>query len=181
MVYLSFSEFLKSKKNINHKSQFTGKGPSIAERVIRTIRNLIKKPVFEQGNANWFPVTEFPSVTKQYNNTIHSSTKMTSIQAFKKSYEKLVYSNLQGRRDKQLPKFILGHLVRSADIKRVFSKGDSTNYSYKLYTVREVIRDTIPSYRVDYLPERYDENLLLSTKLSTEQNNQDMKDINLVE
>ena len=39
-----FQNFLKS-KNIQHYSRFTDKGPSIAERVIRTIRHLFKKPV----------------------------------------------------------------------------------------------------------------------------------------
>ena len=33
-----FQKFLKG-KNIHHYSQFTDKGPSIAERIIRTIRN----------------------------------------------------------------------------------------------------------------------------------------------
>ena len=72
-------------------------------------------------------------------------------------------------------------MVRTADIKRVFSKGDSTNYSYKLYTVTEVIHDTIPSYRIDYLPERYNENLLLPTKLSLDKNNKIMKELNLIQ
>ena len=108
--------------------------------------------MFEKGIANW--LSELPSVIKHYNNTIHSSTKMTPIQASKKSNEKLVYSNLQDRRDKQIPKFNLGQLVRTADIKRVFSKGESTNYSFKLYTITEVSHDTIPSYKIDYLPER---------------------------
>ena len=36
-----FQNFLKG-KNIHHYSRFTDKGPSIAERVIRTIRNLLK-------------------------------------------------------------------------------------------------------------------------------------------
>ena len=76
---------------------------------------------------------------------------MTPIQASKKSNEKLVFNNLQDRRVKQQPKFKLGQLVRTADIKRVFSNGDSTNYSYKLYKITEVIHDTIPSYRIDYL------------------------------
>ena len=75
----------------------------------------------------------------------------------------------------------MGQLVRTADIKRVFSKGDSRNYSYKLYTVTEVIYDTIPSSRIDYLPERYNENLLLPTKLFLEQNNQVMKKLNLIQ
>ena len=59
---------------------------------------------------------------------------MTPIQASKKASEKLVYSNLQNRRIRQKPKFNLGQLVRTADMKSIFRKGDSTNYSYNLYT-----------------------------------------------
>ena len=173
-----FQNFLKS-KNINHYSRYTDKGPSIAERVIRTIRNLLKKPVFLAGNANW--LKELPSVTKKYNNTIHSSTKMTPTQASKKSNEKAVFDNLRDDRQKQRPKIKLGDLVRTADIKKVFSKGDSTNYSFKLYTITEVIHDTIPSYRVDYLPERYNQNLLLPTKLTLDENIQVMKKLNLIQ
>ena len=106
---------------------------------------------------------------------------MTPVQASKKSREKEVYSNLQDRRVKQQPKYKLGQLVRTADIKRVFSKGDSTNYSYKLYTITEVIHDTIPSYRIEYLPERYNENLLLPTKLSLDENNRVMKELSLIQ
>ena len=173
-----FQNFLKS-KSIHHYSRYTDKGPSIAERVIRTIRNLLKKPVFEKGNADW--VSELPSVVKKYNNTIHHSTKMKPIDASRKSNEKLVYNNLKDKRKKLNPKYKLGQLVRTADIKKVFSKGDSTNYSYKLYTITEVIHDTIPSYRFDYLPERYNENLIIPTKLSLHENNQIMKELNLIQ
>ena len=173
-----FQNLLKS-KNIHHYSRYTDKGPSVCERVIRTIRNFLKKPVFEKGNADW--LSELPSVVKKYNNTIHSSTKMTPIQASKKSNERKVYSNLEDKREIQKPKYKLGQLVRTADIKRVFSKGDSTNWSYKIYTITEVIHDTIPSYRIDYLPERYNENLLLPTKLSFEQNNEVMKELNSIQ
>ena len=173
-----FQNFLKS-KSIHHYSRYTDKGPSIAERVIRTIRNLLKKPVFEKGKADW--LSELQSVVKQYNNTNHHSTKMTPSQASKKVNEKEVFSNLRDDRVKRQPKFKLGQLVRTADIKRVFSKGDSTNWSYKLYTITEIIHDTIPSYRIDYLPERYNENLLLPTKLTLEENNQVMKELNLIQ
>ena len=171
-----FQNFLKN-KNIHHYSRFTDK--SIAERAIRTIRNFLKKPIFEKGRADW--LSELPSVVKKYNNTIHSSTKMTPIQASKKINEKLVFSNLRDDRVKLQPKFKLGQLVRTADIKQVFSKGYSTNWSYKLYTITEVIHDTIPSYRLDYLPERYNQNLLLPTKLSLEQNNKIMKKLKLIQ
>ena len=106
---------------------------------------------------------------------------MTPIQASKKTNEKIVYNNLKDNREVQKPKFKLGQLVRTADIKKVFSKGDSTNYSYKLYTITEIIHDTIPSYRIDYLPERYNENLLHPTKLTLEENNQVMKELNLIQ
>ena len=166
-------------KYIEHYSRFTDKCPSLAERVITTIRNLLKKPVFEKGNADW--LSELPSVIKQYNNTIHHSTKMTSSQASKKSNERKVNSNLKDNREIQKPKFKLGQLVGTADIKRVFSKGDSTNWSEKLYTNTEIIHDIVPSYRINYLPERYFQNLLLPTKLSLEKNNQVMKELNLIQ
>ena len=172
-----FQNFLKS-RNIQHYSRFTDKGPSIAERVIRTIRNLLKKPVFEKGKADW--LSELPSVIKQYNNTFHHSIKMTPVQASEKVNEK-IFSNLRDDREVRKPKFKLGQLVRTADIKGVFSKGDSTNYSYKLYTITEINYDTIPSYRIDYLPERYNENLLLPSKLTLDENNQIMKKLNLIQ
>ena len=173
-----FQNFLKSKK-VHHYSRYTDKGPSVAERVIRTVRNLLKKSIFLAGNADW--LSELPSVIKKYNNTIHHSTKMKPIDASKKSNEKIVYSNLQDKTKILKPKYKLGQLIRTADIKRVFSKGDSTNWSYKLYTITEIIHDTIPSYRINYLPERYNENLLLPSKLTLEENNQAMKDLNLIQ
>ena len=173
-----FQNLLKS-KNIRHYSRYTDKGPSIAERVIRTLRNLLKKPVFEKGKADW--LSELPSVVKKYNNTTHHSIKMTPVQASKKSYEKMVYNNLKDNRVKKKPKYRLGQLVRTSDIKRVYSKGHSTKYSYLLYTITEVIHDTIPSYRIDYLPERYNENLLLPTKLTLEENNQIMKELKSIQ
>ena len=92
-----FQNFLRS-KNIHRFSRFTDKGPSIAEPVIRTIPNLFKKPVFEKGRADW--LSELPSGIKQYNNTIHTSTKMTPLQASKKAHEKAVFDNLRHDRQK---------------------------------------------------------------------------------
>ena len=172
----TFQNFIKNKNN-QHYSKFTDKGPSIAERVIRTIKKFSKKPVFLAGNADW--LSELPSVIKKYNNTIHSSTKMTPPQASKKSNEKLVYSNLKDNREVRKPKFNLGQLVRTADIKRVFSTGDSTDFSYELYTITEVIHVTTASYRLNYLPERYNQNLLLPTKLTLDENNKIMNELNL--
>ena len=71
------------------------------------------------------------------------------------------------KRKKRQPKYNLGDLVRTADIKRVFSKGDLTNWSNKLYTITEIIDDTIPSYRINYLPERYNESFITKNTINS--------------
>ena len=88
---------------------------------------------------------------------------MTPTQASRKSNERIVFSNLQDQKQKRKPNFKLGQLVRTAYIKRVFSKGDSSNWSNQLCTIIEVIHDTIPRYRIDFLAERYKEFILLQT------------------
>ena len=106
---------------------------------------------------------------------------MKPIDASKNANEKEVYSNLRDDRDKQTPIINLGQLVRTADFERVFGEGDSTNYSYKLYTITEIFHDTIPSCRIKYLHKRYNDILLPPTKLSSAENKKVMKELNLIQ
>ena len=105
---------------------------------------------------------------------------MTPIEASLNRNQNLVCSNLRDRRDIRKPKFNLGILVPPADIKRVFSRGESINWSYKVYTITEVIHDTNPSYPIYSLREKYNENLLKSTNLFLDENNKFMEEINLI-
>ena len=171
-----FQDFL-NKNDIKPYSRNSSYGAVFAERFNRTIRDLLKKIVFEQGDANWIDV--LPTITKQYNNTIHSSTKLTPIQASLKKNEGFVYKNLLDKRKKVKPKFQINDLVRVADLKKTFSKGDTTNWSYKLYKITEIINDTIPSYHIDNLPERYNESLVKKTDLTLKENNAVMKKLNI--
>ena len=171
-----FQNFLKT-QNIHHYSRYTDKGQSIAERVNKTIRNMLKKPIFSKGNSNW--IDELSFVTKKYNETIHHSIKMAPIEASKKFNEDEVYFNLSDKRKKRNPKYKLNDLVRTADIERTFSKADSTNWSYILYKITEVINDTIPSYKLNNYPERYNEALLQKSRLTLSENNKVMKKLNL--
>ena len=155
-----FQDFL-NKNDIKLYSRNSSYVAVFAERFNRTIRDLLEKPVFERGDANWIDV--LPTITKQYNNRIHSSTKLTPIKASLKKNESYVYKNLLDKRKKIKPKFQINDLVRVADLKITFSKGDTTNWSYKLYKITEIINDTIPSYKINNLPERYNESLLKKT------------------
>ena len=100
---------------------------------------------------------------------------MTPIQASLKKNEAYVYKNLLEKRQKITPKFQVNDLVRAADLKKTFSKGDTTNWSSKLYKIREFINDSIPRYGIDNLPERYNEALLKKTKLLMKENDNVMK------
>ena len=172
-----FQDFL-NKNNIKLYSRNSSYGAVFAERFNRTIRDLLKRPVFEKGESNWIDV--LPVITKQYNNKVHSSTKLTPIQASLKKNEGYVYKNFLDKRKKLKPKYEIDDLVRTADIKKMFSKSDTTNWSYKLYKITEIIKDTIPSYHIDNLPERYNESLLKKTELSIKENNSVMKKLNII-
>ena len=171
-----FQDFL-NKNNIKLYSRNSSYGAVFAERFNRTIRDLLKKIVFEQGDAKWIDILQ--SITKQYNNRVHSSTKLSPKDASLKKNEGYVYKNLLDKRKKVKPKYEIGDLVRTADLKETFSKGDTTNWSYKLYKITEVINDTIPSYKIDSLKERYNESLLKKTKLTLKENDNVMKKLNL--
>ena len=82
------------------------------------------------------------------------------------------------KRKKRTPKFQINDLVRTADLKKTFSKGDTTNWSYKLYKITEIIKHTIPSYKIDNLKERCNESLLKKTELTIKEIDNVMKKLN---
>ena len=171
-----FQDFF-NKNDIQLYSRNSSYGAVFAERFNRTIRDLLKKIVFEHGDANW--IDNLPAIMKKYNNKVHSSSKLTPIQASLKKNEGYVYKNLLDKRNKIKPKFQINDLVRTADLKKTFSKGDTTNWSYKLYEITEIVNDTIPSYHIDSLTERYNEALLKKTKLTMNANKDVIKKLRL--
>ena len=60
--------------------------------------------------------------------------------------------------------------MRVADLKKLLSKGDKKKWSYKLFEISEIIQDTIPTYHLDNLPERYNEAFLTKTELKMKEN-----------
>ena len=172
-----FQDFL-NENNIKLYSRNTSYGAVFAERFNRTIRDLLKKVIFEHGDANWIDV--LPTITKQYKIKVHSSTKLTPIQASLKKNESFVYKNLLMKRKIIKPKFQINDLVRVADLKKTFSKGDTTNWSYKLYKITEIFNDTIPAYKIDNLPEGYNESLLKKTELTMKEKDNVMKKLKLI-
>ena len=117
----TFNNFLQLKKIIRY-SRYTSKGAVLAKKFNTTIRNLSKKVVSEKGNASW--IDEIDSTVNKYNNTVHSTNKMTPIQASLKQNEEYVHNNILDERNFK-PKFKTDELVRTADTIFInfFSKG----------------------------------------------------------
>ena len=158
-----------NKNNIKLYSRNSSFGAVFAERFNRTIRGLPKKIVFEQGDAKWIDI--LPTKTKQYNNRVINSTKLSPNDASSKKNEGYVHKNLLDISKKTTPKFQVNDLVRTADLKKTFSKGDTTNWSYKLYKSTETNNDTIPGNKIDNFKERYNEAFLKKTELTMKENN----------
>ena len=79
---------LLNKNNIKKSSRYTSLGVLVAERFTRTIRDLLKKSVFERVDVIWIDVLS--TITKQYINWVQSSVKLTLLQASLKNNEDLV-------------------------------------------------------------------------------------------
>ena len=140
---------LLEKHNIQMYSTENEEKSSVCERWNRTIKTKMWKQFTVQGNTMYLDM--LPKILKQYNNTKHSSIKMTPIEASKKNNEGLVYFNLYGDMEtlKQKPKFKIGDKVRISKYKRnVFDKGYTPNWSKELFTI-DKIQSTIPiTYKI---------------------------------
>ena len=91
-----FQDF-SNNKNIKQYSRNTSFSV-FAERFNRTIRDLLKRPVFEKEDSNWIDI--LTTRTKHYNNRIHSSIKLMPIQASLKKNEGFVHQNFLDKRKK---------------------------------------------------------------------------------
>ena len=162
-----FRNFLNN-TNFKHYSRNTSFGDVFAERFNRTIRDLPKRPLCEKVESNW--VDNLPKITKPNNIPVHTSTKLTPIQYSLKKNGGFVNKNVLDKPKIKKPKFQVNDLVRVADLRKVFSKGETTNWSNKLYKTTKNFNDTLPGFHIDNLKERYNESLLKKTELSMTEN-----------
>ena len=96
------------KHNISLYSIENEEKSSACERSKRTIKTKMWKQFTVQGNTVYLDI--LPKILKQYNNTKHSSIKMTPVEASKKKNESTVYFNLYGNMEQLLskPRFKIG-------------------------------------------------------------------------
>ena len=127
---------------------------SIAERWIRTMKEKMFK-YFTDYNTNKY-IDVLPDLVTNYNNTVHSSTKLTPRDASMKKNKLTVWRNLYPDRykiNRQNPKFSVGDRVRITKKKKVFEKGYTTRWTEEIFIIKE-IRETNPiTYKLKDLQE----------------------------
>ena len=82
-----------------------------------------------------------PEILKQYNNTKHSSIKMTPTEASKKKDKGTVYFNLFGNltQSSSQAKFQVGEKVRISKYKRkLFDRGYTENWSEEVFIIDKI-------------------------------------------
>ena len=84
-MYNNIFQKFSNNNNIKHYSRNASLGAVFAERFNRAIRDLLKSPVFEKGDGNSIIVLAI--ITKQNNTRVHTSSKLTPIQASLKKNE----------------------------------------------------------------------------------------------
>ena len=130
---------LLKKHNIQMYSTENEEKSSVVERWNRTIKSKMWKQFTVQGNTQYLDM--LPKLVKQYNNTKHSSIKMTPIEASKKKNQGAVYFNLYGDIEplSAKPKLKIGDKVRISKYKRdVFDKGYTPNWTEELFTIDKI-------------------------------------------
>ena len=130
---------------------------SVYERWNRTIKTKMWKQFTVQGNTIYLDI--LPKILSQYNNSKHSSIKMTPIEASKKKNESAVYFNLYGdmKQSSPKPRFKIGDKVRISKYKRkVFDKGYTPNWTEEIFLVDKIQSTNPITYRLkDLNNEKY--------------------------
>ena len=122
---------------------------SVVERWIRTM----KEKMWKYLTANFTNVymNVLSDLVKEYNNTRHSSIKMTPVKASKKENELRVWRNLYPDHLEIYnikPKFSVGDKVRISKKKKTFEKGYTTRWTEEIFTIVEVKRTLPTTYKI---------------------------------
>ena len=110
---------------------------SVVERWIRTMKEKMWK-YFSANSMNVY-MNVLPDLIREYNNTRHSSIKMTPVKASKKENELRVRRNLYPEHLEIYdikPKFSVGDKVRISKQKKTFQKGYTTRWTEEIFTIQ---------------------------------------------
>ena len=144
-----FKDFLK-RKGIKLYHTENEEKSSVVERWNKTMKNRMWKMFTVNNNTIYWD--KIDKLVDDYNNSRHSSIKMTPVEASKKKNESKVWSNLYGESIYLKPgksKFAIGDRVRIPKYKRkVFDKGYTPNWTEEIFVIDKVLPTKPVTYSI---------------------------------
>ena len=198
-----FLNFLKE-QNIQIYSTHSDLKAVFVERFNRTLLDLVKQPMYIEGDACW--LNHIDTALETYNNRIHGTTKMTPFEmstntrsAYGKqspSGQRLIPNNknkiitrgaptVQSTQSvKKLPKFQVGDFVRVPDKRNLYSKGYTTNWNRELFKIHSINKTTPVTYTLkdqnkEIVQGKYYEQELLRSAFNFETNDNVLESMNI--
>ena len=143
-------ELLKD-NNIKLYSTENEEKSSVVERWIGTMKQQMFKYFTANETFKYYDVLD--RLVKNYNNTVHSSIKMTPVKASKLENELTVHKNLYPEKEEPLkkPKFKVGDRVRITKKKGKFEKGYTTRWTKEIFVIVKVLNTNPVTYKINDL------------------------------
>ena len=140
-------ELLKD-NNIELYSTENEEKSSVVERWIGTMKQRMFKYFTAHDTTKYYDILD--DLVTDYNNTVHSSIKMTPVEASKSENESTVYKNLYPEKEKEIkkPKFKVGDRVRITKKKGKFEKGYTTRWRREIFVIEEVLNTDPVTYKI---------------------------------
>ena len=136
-----------SRNNIIRYSTFGEHKSAVVERFNRTIKEKMWKRFTAENTRNWIDMLD--SLIDEYNNTKHSTIKMTPAEASKPENSNLIINSRISEQVKaQKIKFKVGDKVRISRIKGTFEKGYLPNWSEEMFIIDKIIYSRPTTYKL---------------------------------
>ena len=123
----------------------------VTERFNRTIQDKNFKYFTAKSTRKYIDVLE--TLVDQYNNTVHSSIKMTPVEASLKKNEDKVFRNLYPDFGGKTPtqKLSFGDNVRITKKKKLFEKGFTPRWTEEVFRISKIVLTIPVTYKIIYL------------------------------
>ena len=127
---------------------------SVVERFNLTFKKMMYKKFTKNNNTLFYNITD--NLVNEYNNKMHSTVKMTPVQASLKINEKKIQNIYNFKKTTKPGKSTIGDRVRISLEKNIFEKSYETNWTVEIFVIYDIKYSNVPYY---YLKDSNDEKI----------------------
>lgn len=148
---VNFQSLMKE-NGIRHYCTYSKTKASMAERVIRTIKEKLFKYFSLHGTYKWIDIIS--SIVDEYNQTKHRTIGMKPCDVNKKNAQSLLKTRYNHIKIAGRGKFKVNDMVRISKVKHVFSKGYTPNWTTEIFKIKKVQITNPVTYLLEDLSSR---------------------------